>query len=47
MKKIDKHFISEIDKKLLVFDVMHAKTESQLAEYDKYQRIYALRDDSL
>lgn len=44
MKKIDKHFVSEIDQKLKAFDDTHEKSAAQQAEYDKYQRIYRLRD---
>jgi len=44
MSKIDKHFVSEIDKKMAEFDATHPKSASQQAEYDKYQRIYRLRD---
>lgn len=44
MAKIDKHFVSEIDKKLAEFDAKHAKSAAQQAEHDKYQRIYHLRD---
>ena len=44
MSKIDKHFISEIDKKMAEFDATHAKSAAQQAEYGKYQRIYQLRD---
>lgn len=44
MKKLDKQFVSEIDKKLADFDATHPKSASQQAEIDKYQRIHALRD---
>ena len=44
MKEIDKHFVSEIDKKLKEFDSTHPKSASQQAESEKYQRIYQLRD---
>ena len=44
MKKIDKQYVSEIDKKLAGFDATHPKSAAQQAEYDKYQRIYHLRD---
>lgn len=44
MKKIDKHFVSEIDKKLAEFDSTHPKSASQQAESEKYQRIYQQRD---
>ena len=44
MSKIDKHFVSDIDRKLAEFDATHVKSAAQQAEYDKYQRIYQLRD---
>ncbi len=44
MRKIDKHYVSDIDKKLAEFDATHERSCSQQAEYDKYQRIYRLRD---
>ena len=44
MKKLDKQFVSDIDKKLEEFDKKHKKSPSQLAEINKYQRIYELRD---
>ena len=44
MKKIDKHFVSEIDKKLAAFDAAHPKSPVQQAEFDKYQRLYQQRD---
>lgn len=44
MKKIDKHYVSEIDKKLAEFDASHKKSPAQQAEFDKYQKIYQLRD---
>lgn len=44
MKKLDKQFVSEIDKKLAAFDATHPKSAAQQAEIDKYQRIYQLRD---
>jgi hypothetical protein len=46
MRKIDKHYVSDIDKKLAEFDAAHPKSRSQQAEYDKYQRIHRLRDCS-
>jgi hypothetical protein len=47
MSKIDKHFVSEIDKKMAEFDAAHKKSPSQQAEIDKYKRIYELRDEPL
>lgn len=44
MSKIDKHFVSEIDKKMAQFDATHPKSPAQQAEFDKYQRIYQMRD---
>lgn len=44
MNKIDKHFISEIDKKMAKFDATHAHSPAQAAELKKYQRIHKLRD---
>lgn len=44
MRKIDKHYVSEIDKKLAEFDATHAKSPAQQAEFNKYQSIYRKRD---
>lgn len=44
MSKIDKHFTSEIDKKLAEFDSTHIASPAQQAEFNKHQRIYQLRD---
>lgn len=44
MKKIDKHYVSDIDKKMAEFDAQYEKSPAQKAEYNKYQRIYHLRD---
>ncbi len=44
MKPIDKHFVSEIDKKLAEFNESNAKSPAQQAEIDKYEHIYKLRD---
>ncbi|MCB1828010.1 MAG: hypothetical protein KDH94_06250 [Coxiellaceae bacterium] len=43
--KTDKHYVSEIDKKLAEFDQTHPKSASQQAEIDKHKRVYALRDN--
>ena len=40
MSKIDKHFVSEIDKKMAEFDATHAKSPAQMAELKKYQQIF-------
>ena len=45
MKKIDKHYVSQIDKDLAAFDATHEKSPAQLTEYLKYQAIYQLRDE--
>lgn len=42
---IDKAFVSEYDKFLFKFDATHAKSESQLKEINKHQRIALMRDD--
>lgn len=44
MKKIDKHYVSDIDQKMAEFDAHHAKSAAQQAEIDKYQIIYQKRD---
>lgn len=44
MSNIDKHFVSTIDKKMTEFNATHPKSAAQQAEYEKYQRIYHLRD---
>lgn len=44
--KVDKHFVSEIDKKLAEFDRSHEPSPAQQAEIDKYKRVYKLRDDA-
>lgn len=42
-----KRFVSNIDLFLLEFDRTHSKSEAQLAEIQKYNRIYALRDKAV
>lgn len=42
-----KFFVSNIDRFLSQFDRTHPKSEAQLAEIQKYNRIYALRDDPM
>lgn len=42
--KKDIFFVSSIDRFLEEFDHTHAKTASQQAEIEKYQRVFALRD---
>jgi hypothetical protein len=40
-------YVSEIDRMLETFDKTHPKSESQLAEMKKYERIYQLRDKAV
>lgn len=42
---IDKAYISAIDKFLFRFDNDHTLSASQIAEIEKYQRIFNLRDN--
>lgn len=42
---IDKSYVSPYDKFLYAFDETHEKSESQLAEIKKHQRIAELRDN--
>ena len=44
MQKIDKQYVSNIDKKLAEFDAVNSKSASQLAEIAKYKRLNRLRD---
>lgn len=44
---IDKAYVSPYDKFLYTFDKTHAKSESQLKEIKKHQRIATLRDEDL
>lgn len=37
-------YVSEVDKMIEQFDKTHPKSESQLAEIKKYEKIYQLRD---
>lgn len=46
MKIRNKHYISPIDQALAAFDQFHPKSAAQQAEFEKYQRIHALRDDA-
>lgn len=43
--KIDKSYVSEIDKFMLDFDAKHPKSKSQQKEVIKYTRIFKLRDN--
>ena len=45
--KVDKSFISKIDKRLAAFNRTHPKSAAQQAEIKKYDHIYALRDKPL
>ena len=44
MKKIDRYYVSEIDKKMAEFNKSHPLSASQQFEHDKYQKIYQSRD---
>ena len=44
-QKTIKNFVSEIDKRLAEFDKTHALSASQIAEINKYKKIYELRDN--
>jgi hypothetical protein len=44
LRRKTKNYISDVDIFLQEFDKTHPKSESQLAEIQKYQRIFALRD---
>ena len=43
---IDKAFVSLYDKFFFEFDAQHEKSESQLKEIKKHERIAKLRDDA-
>lgn len=43
-RKKNKNYISEIDIFLHGFNKLHPKSPAQLAEIQKYQRVFALRD---
>jgi hypothetical protein len=45
MRKLKKHFVSEIDKKLKNFNDTQPRSASQLSETDKYNKIFELRDN--
>ncbi len=42
---IDKAYVSPYDKFLYEFDATHSKSESQIKEIKKHQRIAMMRDD--
>ena len=44
---IDKAYVSPIDKFYFKFDATHAKSDSQLKEIKKHERIARLRDQPL
>jgi|LakMenEpi05May12_1017382.scaffolds.fasta_scaffold53492_1 hypothetical protein len=46
-RKKFKNYISDIDVYIQEFDRKHPKSESQLAEIQKYQRIFTLRDNPI
>ncbi len=43
---LDKAYVSPYDRFLYEFDACHEKSASQLKEIQKYERIFALRDDA-
>ncbi|QLH43301.1 MAG: hypothetical protein HWD59_11675 [Coxiellaceae bacterium] len=43
--KRNKGYVSEIDKILEEYAETHPKSPAQLSEFNKYQRIYELRDN--
>lgn len=42
---IDKSYVSPYDKFLYEFDATHSKSESQIREIEKHERIALMRDD--
>lgn len=44
LRKKNRKYVSDIDIFLQEFNRKHPKSESQLAEIQKYQRVFALRD---
>lgn len=47
LRKKTKNYISNIDIFLQEFNRTHPKSEAQLAEIQKYQRVFALRDNPI
>ncbi|WP_133130957.1 CBU_0585 family protein [Legionella yabuuchiae] len=45
VQDIDKSYVSPIDKFLYKYDATHEKTQSQLKEIKKHERIANLRDN--
>jgi len=43
--KINKHYVSEIDKFLADFDARRPSSASQKVEIEKHQRLFELRDN--
>lgn len=43
--KLEKAYVSDIDKFLMEFDQSHPKSVSQREEIDKHKRLFLLRDD--
>ena len=46
MKKINSHFVSEIDQMLAKFDQEHAESKAQRLEREKYLQIHQQRDQA-
>lgn len=46
MRKLKKHFVSDIDLKVKEFNQTQPRSDSQLAEMDKYSKIFDLRDNA-
>ncbi len=46
MKKIDRFYVSEFDKKMAQFNKTHTLSAAQSAEKQKYAVIYAQRDQA-
>ena len=44
MKKINRYFVSNIDKAIAEFNKTHEKSASQKHEKEKYEEIYSRRD---
>jgi hypothetical protein len=44
MKKINSHFVSDIDRMLAEFDQNHPESNAQRIEREKYQQIHQQRD---
>lgn len=47
LRKKTKNYISELDVFLHGYNKTHPKSEAQLAEIQKYQRVFALRDNPI